>query len=385
MEKFGFGMMRLPLLDETDETKVDVEQVKKMVDIYMENGGKYFDTAYPYHEGVSELVLREAVVERYPREDFIVATKLPIFSVEKPEDMEKFFNEQLEKCGVEYFDYYLIHNINEMTHHAVYDFDSFEFVRQKKREGKIKNMGFSFHDSPKALIEALEAFPDCDFVQLQINYLDWNSSAIEAKKCYEIATEYEKPVIVMEPVKGGALAKLPEVAEKIYKEYDDKSENVSWALRFCNELDNVFMILNGVSSLEQMESSINIFKDIKKLNDEEHELINRVCDIVNDLTPIKCTECRYCIEHCPVSIPISNYFTIYNEYYVNKTQDGDQVNAAVSYLVMAKNKDNGAASDCIECHACEKYCPQHLEISELLKDVEKELNNPMMREFLSTD
>lgn len=384
MNKFGFGMMRLPQLDENDPTKVDIEQVKEMVDVYIENGGKYFDTAYPYHNGVSETVLKEAVVDRYPREDIIIATKLPIFSVTKEEDMEKFFNEQLEKCGVEYFDYYLIHNINEMTHHAVYDFDSFEFVRQKKQEGKIKNMGFSFHDKPEALIEAIEAFPDCDFIQLQINYIDWTNSSIESKKCYEIASKYKKPVVVMEPVKGGALANLPDKAEKIFKNYDEDKESVSWALRFCNELDNVFMILNGVSSLEQMKSSINIFKDIKPLNEEEHELITQVRDIVNNLTPIKCTECNYCIEYCPVNIPISKYFSMYNTYYINKTQNGDPVNDAVSYLVMSENKENGAANECIECKECEKYCPQHLEIHEILKDVDKELNNPMMREFLST-
>ncbi len=384
MNKFGFGMMRLPLLDKNDETKIDIEQVKEMVDIYIENGGKYFDTAYPYHMGASETVLKEAVVERYPREDIIITTKLPVFSVEKEEDMEKFFNEQLEKCGVEYFDYYLIHNINEMTHHAVYDFDSFEFVREKKAEGKIKNIGFSFHDKPEALIEALEAFPDCDFVQLQINYLDWTSSAIESQKCYEIATKYNKPVIVMEPVKGGALANLPEEAEKVFKEYDENSENVSWALRFCNDLDNVFMILNGVSSLEQMKSSINIFKNIKALNKEEYELINKVKDIVNDLTPIKCTECNYCIEHCPVHIPISKYFSLYNTYHINKVQHGDPVNSAVAYLVLAESEQYGAANDCVECMQCEKYCPQHLEIHELLKEVDKELNNPVMKEFLST-
>lgn len=384
MDKFAFGMMRLPQLDENDPTTVDVEQVKQMVDVFIENGGKYFDTAYPYHNGVSEDVLKEALVDRYPREDFLVATKLPIFSVTKEEDMEKFFNEQLEKCGVDYFDYYLIHNINEMTHHAVYDFDSFEFVRQKKREGKIRHIGFSFHDKPEALIEAFEAFPDCEFVQLQINYLDWDSSSIESKRCYEIACEYNKPVIGMEPVKGGALANLPQNAEELFKEYDADSENVSWALRFCNDLDNVFMILNGVSSIEQMKSSINIFKDIKPLNDEEHELISRVCDIVNDLTPIKCTECNYCIEHCPVNIPISKYFSMYNADHINTTQGGDPVNAAVAYLVLAKSEDNGAASDCIECQECEKYCPQHLDIHELLKDVDKKLNNPMMKEFLST-
>ena len=384
MDKFAFGMMRLPQLDQKDPTKVDIEQVKEMVDVYMESGGKYFDTAYPYHNGVSEEVLRKAVVERYPREDIIIATKLPIFSVNKPEDMEKYFNEQLEKCGVDYFDYYLIHNINEMTHHAVYDFDSFEFVRQKKREGKIKHMGFSFHDEPDALVEALEAFPDCDFVQLQINYLDWDSSAIQSQKCYETACKYDKPVIVMEPVKGGALANLPQEAEKIFKEYDEKAESVSWALRFCNDLENVFMILNGVSSIDQMKSSINIFKNIRALSDDEYELINKVRDIVNDLTPIKCTECNYCIEHCPVNIPISKYFSIYNANYINQTQGGDPVNAAVSYLVLADDEENGAAGDCIECGSCEKYCPQHLKISELMKDVDKELNNPMMREFLST-
>lgn len=385
MEKFGFGMMRLPQTDEKDPTKVDIEQVKQMVDVYVANGGKYFDTAHPYHNGVSEKVLKEAVVERYPREDIIITTKLPIFSVNKEEDMEKFFNEQLEKCGVDYFDYYMIHNINEMTHHAVYDFDSFEFVRQKKREGKIKNMGFSFHDKPEALIEALEAFSDCDFVQLQINYLDWTSSTIESQKCYEIATQYNKPVIVMEPVKGGALSNLPESAEKIFKDYDKTSENVSWALRFCNDLDNVFMILNGVSSLEQMKSSIGIFKDIKPLNEEEHELISKVRDIVNDLTPIKCTECNYCIEHCPVNIPISKYFSIYNTGYINKMQKGDPVNAAVSYLVLAESEENGAANECIECGSCEKYCPQHLEIPELLKDVDKELNDPVMKAFFKSE
>ncbi|RAP53408.1 MAG: Fe-S oxidoreductase [Methanosphaera sp. rholeuAM130] len=384
MDKFAFGMMRLPQLDQKDPTKVDIEQVKQMVDVFMENGGKYFDTAYPYHNGVSEEVLRKAVVERYPREDIIIATKLPIFSVKKADDMEAFFNEQLEKCGVEYFDYYLIHNINEMTHHAVYDYDSFEFVRQKKREGKIRHMGFSFHDEPDALVEALEAFPDCDFVQLQINYLDWNSSSIQSRKCYEIACKYDKPVVVMEPVKGGALANLPEEAERIFREYDEEAENVSWALRFCNDLDNVFMILNGVSSLNQMKSSINIFKNIRTLTDDEHELIDKVCDIVNDLTPIKCTECNYCIEHCPVNIPISKYFSTYNANHINKMQGGDPVNAAVSYLVLADDEQNGAAADCIECGSCEKYCPQHLKISELMKDVDKELNNPMMKEFLST-
>ena len=384
MKKFGFGMMRLPQTDKNDPAKVDIEEVKKMADAYIKNGGKYFDTAYPYHNGASEPALKEAVVERYPREDFIVATKLPVFSVEKPEDMERFFNEQLEKCGVEYFDYYLIHNINEMTHHAVYDFDAFEFVRQKKKEGKIKNIGFSLHDKSEALIEALEAFPDCDFIQLQINYLDWENYSIEAKKCYEIACEHNKPVIVMEPVKGGALANLPEKAGKILNEYDPDSENVSYALRFCNELDNVFMILNGVSSLEQMESSINIFKDIKPLTDEEHKLIDEVKDIVNDLTPIKCTECNYCIEHCPVNIPISKYFSTYNANYINKTQDGDALDALVYYLVLSQNEENGAANECIECNACVKYCPQHLEIPELLKDVDKELNDPTIKSFLST-
>ena len=384
MEKFGFGMMHLPQTDKNDPAKVDIEEVKKMADAYIKNGGKYFDTAYPYHNGASEPTLKEAVVERYPREDFMVATKLPVFSVEKPEDMERFFNEQLEKCGVEYFDYYLIHNINEMTHHAVYDFDAFEFVRQKKKEGKIKNIGFSLHDKSEALIEALEAFPDCDFIQLQINYLDWENYSIEAKKCYEIACEHNKPVIVMEPVKGGALANLPEKAGKILNEYDLDSENVSYALRFCNELDNVFMILNGVSSLEQMESSINIFKDIKPLTDEEHKLINQVKDIVNDLTPIKCTECNYCIEHCPVNIPISKYFSTYNANYINKTQDGDALDALVYYLVLSQNEENGAANECIECNACVKYCPQHLEIPELLKDVDKELNDPTIKSFLST-
>ena len=384
MDKFGFGMMRLPQIDENNPRKIDIEEVKKMVDTYISNGGKYFDTAYPYHEGESELAFKEAVAKRYPREEYTIATKLPVFFVEKPSDMEKFFNEQLDKCGVEYFDYYLIHNINEMTHHAVYDYDAFEFVREKKREGKIKNIGFSLHDKSDALLEALEAFPDCDFIQLQINYLDWDAPSVESKKCYEIAKEYNKPVIIMEPVKGGALANLPEPAEKIFKEYDKDSENVSWALRFCNELDNVFMILNGVSNIEQMESSINIFKNIKPLNSKEHELITQVRDIVNDLTPIKCTECNYCIDHCPVDIPISKYFSIYNNYHINQTQKGDELGPIVYYLVTSQKEENGSAADCIECESCVKFCPQHLNIPDLLSKVDKDLNSSYMKDFLST-
>ena len=383
MDKFGFGMMRLPQLD-NNPRKIDMEQLNEMVDVYIENGGKYFDTAYPYHMGVSETALRKAVVERYPREDFLIATKLPIFSVKQPEDMEKFFNIQLKKCGVDYFDYYLIHNINEMTHHAVYDFDAFEFLRQKKAEGKIRNIGFSLHDKPAALVEALEAFPDCDFVQLQINYLDWESASVESKECYETATRYGKPVIVMEPVKGGALANLPESAEKVYRKHDENAENVSYALRFCNDLDNVFMVLNGVSSLEQMKSSINIFKNIKPLTEEELVLINQVKDIVNELTPIKCTECNYCIEHCPKNIPIPKYFSTYNTYHINKTQDGDQMGAQVYYLVLSESEENGAVGDCIECNACVKYCPQHLEIPKLLKDVHKELYSSNIKRFFKS-
>ncbi len=189
----------------------------------------------------------------------------------------------------------------------------------------------------------------------------------------------------MEPVKGGALANLPENAEKLFKEYDENSENVSYALRFCNELDNVFMILNGVSSLEQMKSSINIFKDIQPLTKEEHEIIDQVKDIVNDLTPIKCTECNYCIEHCPVNIPISKYFSTYNTYHINKTQNGDEMGASVYYLVLSENEENGAANECVECGACMKYCPQHLEIPDLLKEVDKELNDPGIREFFISE
>ena len=230
-EKFGFGLMRLPLKDETKFESVDTEQLKEMVDLFMEKGYNYFDTAYPYHLGKSEEAIKETLVKRYPRDKFILADKLPLFSIEKEEDMERIFNEQIERCGVEYFDYYLLHNLSNWTKKAYTEIDSFAFARKLKEEGKIKHLGISFHDNAKLLDEILTQHPEIEVVQLQINYLDWENKSIQSKECYEICKKHKKPIIVMEPLKGGTLINIPEDAKNKLKENNQQSP-ISWSFRF---------------------------------------------------------------------------------------------------------------------------------------------------------
>jgi predicted aldo/keto reductase-like oxidoreductase len=364
MKKLGFGFMRLPLTNQNEQASIDMRQVERMVDTFMGCGFTYFDTAYPYHFGMSEIAIREALVKRYPRDSFLLADKLPTFMLSKKEDMERIFNEQLARCGVEYFDYYLLHALTN-TYEQTKKLDCFSFVNQKKLEGKITKVGFSFHDHAELLDEILTEHPETDFVQLQVNYLDWESESIQSRKCYEICEKYGKPVIVMEPVKGGILANIPEQADKLMKSYAPDASPASWAVRYAASMENVMVVLSGMSDYAQLEDNTGYMQDFKPLGGEEYTIIDEVTRIINASIAIPCTGCRYCVEGCPQKIAIPEYFALYNS---DKQFGGGPFSL---YKIYYGNylKAYGKASACIQCNQCEDHCPQHLPIIENLKKV----------------
>jgi len=363
LKKLGFGMMRMPLTDKKDQTKVDIGQVCRMVDAFLEQGFTYFDTAYMYHDYMSERVVKEVLADRHPRESFLLATKLPTMMLDKKEDMERIFNEQLEKCGVEYFDYYLLHCLDTRNYNTCKRLGCFEFVMQKKKEGRVRKFGFSFHDKADVLEQILKEHPEVEFVQLQINYLDWENENIQSRKCYETAVKYGKDIIVMEPVKGGMLAQIPDKAEALLKEYDAGSSVASWAIRYAASLDNVFMVLSGMSSYEQMMDNLSYMKEFQPFTDKEDRLLKQVVDVIHQSIAIPCTNCRYCVEACPKNIPIPEYFKIYNQY--ARFKEGSRTRGRYRRLAQEYAK----ASECVACKNCEKHCPQSLKISDYMKEV----------------
>lgn len=366
MPKLGFGLMRLPEKDGS----VDIDHVSRMVDAYMQAGMNYFDTAYVYHGGNSEKAIKEALVKRWPRDKFMLATKLPAWCLKEPADRDRIFSEQLERCGVDYFDFYLLHSIEDGGNGDTYErLDCFNWALRKKAEGKIRHFGFSFHGSPAYLIQVLDRHPEVEFVQIQLNYADWKNPVVRSGELYEILHARNVPMIIMEPVKGGMLAGLTPELEAMYKAVRPEASVASWALRFVGSLPGVMTILSGMSAEEQVRDNIGTFTNFEPLTDEERELVGKVRDIMLNVPQIGCTSCRYCTPGCPMNISIPDVFRAVN----TMTLYGDVFRPKAFYGGVI-GQGHGRAADCIGCGQCESVCPQHLPIIDLLKDAAGKLD-----------
>ena len=363
MKKLGFGLMRLPTLDPNDSSKIDLEQVNSMVDAYIEQGFTYFDTAWMYCKFESENATKKTLVTRHPRNTYTLATKLHAGYLKCAEDRDRIFEEQRRKTGAEYFDYYLLHSINRELYEKYNQYDCFAWLAEKKKQGLVRHMGFSFHDDAEFLDKVLTEHPEFEFVQLQINYLDWESESIQSRKCYEVARKHNMPIIVMEPVRGGALANVPQSVEKLFRSHDPKMSVASWAVRYAASLDGVFMVLSGMSNMEQLMDNMSYMKEFTPLTKEENEKALLAADLINGAISIPCTACQYCTTDCPMNIAIPEYFSLYNQ------QKGDEKSTDAVAAYNALTAERGRASDCIGCGQCEEKCPQHIEIMNWLQEV----------------
>lgn len=365
-KKLGFGLMRLPLTDANDKGSIDIEALKEMVDTFMEQGFTYFDTAWMYCAFKSENAVKEALTDRYPRDRYTLTTKLHASYLKKKEDRDRIFEEQRQKTGVEYFDYYLIHAIDQELYSIYNEMDCFNWLMEKKKQGLVKHIGFSYHDSAEFLDQVLTEHPEMEFVQLQMNYLDWESAEVQSRKCYEVASKHGKPVIVMEPVKGGTLADVPVEVRESFAAYHPDLSVPSWAIRFVASLDNVAMVLSGMSNMEQLMDNISYMKEFVPMNAEEIELVHKAAEMIKDSIAIPCTGCSYCTEGCPMQIAIPDLFRVYNK---SKRGEISDVEADEEYRQLTES--GGKARECLACGQCQVACPQHLEIINYLKDVAK--------------
>ena len=358
--KLGFGLMRLPKLP---DGKIDVDQTSEMVDRFIAAGGTYFDTAYVYDNGESEAATRKALVERHPRESYTLCTKINAWmQCHDEESCKQQFYTSLERTGAGYFDYYLLHALQRNNYKKYDEYHIWDFVKEQKAKGLIKNYGFSFHSDPELLEELLTAHPDVDFIQLQINYADWNNPGVAAKQCYEVARKHGVSITVMEPIKGGALADPPQGVKDIFKAADAEASMASWAIRYVASMEGIITVLSGMSNLAQMDDNLSYMKDFKPLDADEQLVIKKVQEELEKDNSIKCTSCHYCTEGCPMGIAIPEIFAVRNGEIKKPSWDGGKQ----AYAIATQGK--GKASDCIECGQCEGACPQHLEIISLLKD-----------------
>lgn len=356
---FGFGCMRLPMNGE----EVDFDQFNVMIDKFIDAGLNYFDTAHGYINGKSELAIAKCLSARYDRSKFLLADKLTDVFFKKQEDIRPFFMNQLQWCGVEYFDFYLMHAQNKDNYKKFKECQAYETAFELKKEGYIKHLGLSFHDSADVLDMILTEHPEVEFVQIQFNYVDYEDASVQSRKVYEVCVKHNKPVVVMEPVKGGSLVNLPEEADKIFREMGSLS-NASYALRFAASFPQMTMVLSGMSTTEQMEDNLSFMADFKPLDENEMGAVAKVTGIFKNLNLIPCTSCRYCVEenHCPKNILIPDMFAAMNAH-----EAFHDWNAGMYYEIVCK--ENGKASDCIKCGKCEHVCPQHLPIRDLLEKV----------------
>lgn len=358
--KLGFGLMRLP---KDLSGKIDIEQTKKMVDLFMESGLNYFDTAYVYDSGDSERAAKAALVDRYPRGSFTLATKLCAWmGAHDEKSAKRQFDTSLERTGAGYFDYYLLHALQAGNYQKYDEYHIWDFVKEQKEKGLIRHWGFSFHAGPELLDEILTAHPDAEFVQLQLNYADWENPDVTARANYEVARKHGKSIIVMEPVKGGALAEPPEPVRKIFKEADPDASYASWAIRYAASLDGIITVLSGMSNMAQMKDNLSYMKDFKPLNDHEQTAVRKAQEAINGIKSIPCTACHYCTAGCPKQIPIPEIFAARNKQLIW----GQLEAGAADYSKAVSGA--GKASDCVACGQCESACPQQIKVVEKLKD-----------------
>ena len=358
--KLGFGLMRLPKLP---SGKIDIAQTSEMVDRFLAAGGTYFDTAYVYDNGGSEEAIRKALVERHPRESYTLCTKLNAWMQchDEKSAQQQFFT-SLERTGAQYFDYYLLHALQRNNYKKYDEYHIWDFVKEQKAKGLIRYYGFSFHADPDLLEELLNAHPDVDFIQLQINYADWNNPGVASRECYEIARKHGVSITVMEPVKGGALANPPAGVQKIFRAVDPDASMASWAIRYVASMDGIITVLSGMSNLEQMDDNLSYMRDFQPLSEEEQAAVRAAQAELESDHSIKCTACHYCVDGCPMQIAIPEIFAVQNRELKQKSWD----HGRQAYAIATQGK--GKASDCLACGQCEGACPQHLPIIELLEN-----------------
>lgn len=360
-KKLGFGFMRLPMTD----GEIDLPQTCRMVDAFLNAGFNYFDTAHGYLQGKSELALKECLTRRYPREAYILTDKLTGDFFKTQADIRPFFESQLEACGVDYFDFYLMHAQGAGNYPHFRECRAYETALELKAEGKIRHFGISFHDTAQVLEQILTDYPQIEVVQIQFNYVDYDDPAVQSREVYEVCRRFHKPVIVMEPVKGGNLVNLPEKAQLILDELHGGSP-ASYAIRYAAGFEGMGMVLSGMSSMEQMEDNISYMRSFQPLSKRELEAIGKVREVFRGMNLIPCTACRYCVDGCPMHISIPDLFAVMNTKQIYHDWNADY------YYGQVHTKTGGKASACVKCGKCEQACPQHLPIRELLTDVARE-------------